>query len=94
MRAQPGRRDKRTELTWAWAFICGGCVCNREIDREQVLGKLYIIPFMLVEAEREDYRRNYYSLMREAMIMKDVKGWEVRFRSASPLFPFLSGSVG
>ena len=50
---------------------------DRELAKEKRHSQFGIIPFLIAEDERDQYRRNYASLQREAMIMKDVAGWEV-----------------
>jgi hypothetical protein len=37
-----------------------------------------LVPLLLAEGDRDTYRRREAAKAREAEIMKDVKGWEVR----------------
>jgi hypothetical protein len=49
----------------------------RELQREQAWSRIYLVPLILAEQDRDAYRRNQAALAREKEIMKDVPGWEV-----------------
>jgi NADH dehydrogenase (ubiquinone) 1 alpha subcomplex subunit 13 len=40
--------------------------------------RIHLIPLLLAEADRKDYRAQQAVNAVERMIMQDVKGWEVR----------------
>jgi hypothetical protein len=50
----------------------------RELKREDTWARLHLVPIMLAEGDRDAFRRREAAKAREAEIMKDVKGWEVR----------------
>ena len=50
---------------------------NRELAREKVWSRIHLVPLLMAEGDRDDYRREQAALAREKAIMKDVKGWEV-----------------
>ncbi|KAI9638823.1 GRIM-19 [Dioszegia hungarica] len=50
---------------------------KRELQREQAWSRIYLVPLILAEQDRDAYRRNQAALAREKEIMKDVPGWEV-----------------
>jgi NADH dehydrogenase (ubiquinone) 1 alpha subcomplex subunit 13 len=49
----------------------------RELEREKAWSRIHLIPMLMAEADRDEYRRTEASKAREAEIMKNVKGWEV-----------------
>ncbi|GBE79908.1 hypothetical protein SCP_0211100 [Sparassis crispa] len=49
---------------------------RRELQREKVWSRIYLVPLLLAEGDRDAYRRQQAALAREKEIMKDVKGWE------------------
>lgn len=49
----------------------------RELKREDTWARIYLVPLLLAEGDRDAHRREQASLAREREIMKDVKGWEV-----------------
>ncbi|KAF9949250.1 hypothetical protein BGZ65_007465 [Modicella reniformis] len=50
---------------------------RRELEREKVWSRIYLIPMLQAEADRDTYRREVAAREREAQIMKNVKGWKV-----------------
>ena len=50
---------------------------HRELQREKVWSRIYLVPLLLAEGDRDAYRRQQAALEREKEIMKDVHGWEV-----------------
>lgn len=40
--------------------------------------RLYMLPFLMAEEERDLYRREMAQVAREREVMKDVEGWNVR----------------
>jgi len=52
-------------------------VSIRELQREKVWSRLHLVPLLLAEGDRDEYRRQQAANAREREIMKDVKGWEV-----------------
>jgi hypothetical protein len=51
---------------------------HRELNREEVYARLYMLPHLLAEEDRDIYRREMAQVAREREIMKDVEGWNVR----------------
>ncbi|EJT52205.1 hypothetical protein A1Q2_06976 [Trichosporon asahii var. asahii CBS 8904] len=49
---------------------------KRELARERAWSRIYLVPAILAEQDRDAYRRNVAALEREKQIMKDVPGWE------------------
>lgn len=49
---------------------------KRELQREKVWSRIYLVPLLLAEGDRDAYRRQHAALEREKEIMKDVPGWE------------------
>jgi hypothetical protein len=58
--------------------IADTAVFCRELKREDTWARLHLVPIMLAEGDRDAFRRREAAKAREAEIMKDVKGWEVR----------------
>lgn len=52
----------------------------RELEREKVWSRIHLVPLLMAEGDRDAYRRRQAALAREREIMKDVPGWEVRYR--------------
>jgi hypothetical protein len=57
---------------------------RKELMREEKTSRIHQLPFLYAERDRDIYRRSRAAEAREAIIMKDVKGWEVRCPSYSP----------
>lgn len=53
---------------------------HSELARERAWSRIYLVPAILAEQDRDAYRRNVAALEREKQIMKDVPGWEVSTR--------------
>lgn len=51
-----------------------------ELKREQAWSRIYLVPAILAEQDRDAYRRQQASLAREKEIMKDVPDWKVRLQ--------------
>jgi len=62
---------------YGWSWIHAGIVEKRELEREKMWSRLYLVPMLQAEADRDSYRRDKAMLSRETEIMKDVKGWKV-----------------
>lgn len=56
----------------------------RELEREKLWSRIHLVPLLMAEGDRDEYRRQQAALAREKEIMKDVPGWEVRNLSLSP----------
>ncbi|WFD41170.1 uncharacterized protein MJAP1_004165 [Malassezia japonica] len=52
---------------------------KRELARERAWSRIHLTPLLLAESDRDTFRREKATLLREKELMKDVKGWEVRF---------------
>ncbi|GMK56604.1 hypothetical protein CspeluHIS016_0304440 [Cutaneotrichosporon spelunceum] len=50
---------------------------RRELARESAWSRIYLVPAILAEQDRDEYRRSQAALAREKEIMKDVDGWQV-----------------
>lgn len=65
---------------WAWAMSRDGtydALTGSELARERAWSRIYLAPLLLAEADRDAYRRDRASELREKKLMKDVPGWEV-----------------
>ncbi|CAJ0766687.1 18207_t:CDS:1, partial [Entrophospora sp. SA101] len=49
----------------------------RELQREKVWSRIYLVPLLQAELDRDSYRRSLATLAKEEEIMKDVPGWKV-----------------
>ncbi|ORY34617.1 GRIM-19 protein [Naematelia encephala] len=49
---------------------------KRELKREVAWSRIHLVPLLLAERDRDEYRRSEAALAREKEIMKDVHGWE------------------
>lgn len=56
-----------------WDDLCS------ELARERAWSRIHLTPLLLAESDRDTFRREKATLLREKELMKDVKGWEVRF---------------
>jgi NADH dehydrogenase (ubiquinone) 1 alpha subcomplex subunit 13 len=61
-----------------WYRTIGGRREKHELAREERWSRVYQLPFLVAENDRDAYRRQAAAKAREAIIMKDVPGWEVR----------------
>ncbi|KAK8849752.1 hypothetical protein IAR55_005087 [Kwoniella newhampshirensis] len=50
---------------------------KRELKREKAWSRIYLVPLILAEQDRDAYRRSQAALAREKEIMSDYPGWEV-----------------
>lgn len=66
----PYTRRPRTDVRIAF---------HRALKREENQHRVNLLPFLYAERDRDAYRRQAAALAREAEIMKNVPGWEVRF---------------
>lgn len=65
-------------------MLSGGtydALTDSELARERAWSRIYLAPLLLAEADRDAYRRDRASTLREEKLMKDVPGWEVRIRT-------------
>ena len=90
LRANQRRREtagKRATLTRLHAGS-SATLTRRELNREKAWSRIYLVPLLLAEQDRDAYRRQQAANAREAEIMKDVPGWEVGYclvpRACSP----------
>lgn len=58
---------------------------HRELEREKLWSRIHLVPLLMAEGDRDQYRRQQAALAREKEIMKDVPGWEVRNFSSPPV---------
>ncbi|KAF5322789.1 hypothetical protein D9619_000608 [Psilocybe cf. subviscida] len=65
------------EYEYEWELI------GRELEREKAWSRIHLVPMLLAEADRDEYRRTEASKAREAEVMKNVKGWETGKRFGS-----------
>ncbi|TXT12989.1 hypothetical protein VHUM_01390 [Vanrija humicola] len=49
---------------------------KRELQREKAWSRIYLVPAILAEQDRDEHRRSLAAVAREKEIMKDVPGWE------------------
>ncbi|KAF9534677.1 GRIM-19 [Crepidotus variabilis] len=49
---------------------------RRELEREKVWTRIHLLPILMAEGDRDQYRRQQAAIAREKEIMKDVPGWE------------------
>jgi len=69
-----------TKLGAQKALDCLLTASIRELKREKVWSRLHLVPLLLAEGDRDEYRRQQAANAREREIMKDVKGWEVSLK--------------
>ncbi|WFD23195.1 Vacuolar protein sorting-associated protein 41 [Malassezia equina] len=53
-----------------------GNVERRELARERAWSRIYLTPLLLAETDRDMFRRDRASVLRENLLMKDVPNWE------------------
>ncbi|GAB1519884.1 hypothetical protein RhiTH_002955 [Rhizoctonia solani] len=90
-RSLPFRGPSGAVLLGGIAAVCAygfykvgkGNLERRELKRENTWARIYLVPLLLAEGDRDAYRREQASLAREREIMKDVKGWERGDRALS-----------
>ena len=70
---------------------------HRELSREKAWSRIYLMPILMAETDRDRYRRTQAALLREKEIMEDVPGWEagksVYNSKTSVAISSLTGSV-
>ncbi|ORX37617.1 GRIM-19 protein [Kockovaella imperatae] len=49
---------------------------KRELEREKKWSRIWLLPLLQAEMDRDIYRREQAALAREKIIMSDVPGWE------------------
>jgi len=80
----PTRGPSGLVIFTAVGLVCGlgfwrvgqGNAEKRELKRETAWSRIYLVPVLLAEQDRDAYRRQQAALAREKEIMKDVEGWE------------------
>lgn len=50
---------------------------SSELARERAWSRIYLTPLLLAETDRDMFRRDRASVLRENLLMKDVPNWEV-----------------
>ncbi|KAJ1961293.1 hypothetical protein GGI12_003331 [Dipsacomyces acuminosporus] len=63
-------------MAYGWYRLYLGLDERRELQRENAWSRIHLIPLLLAEADRDEYRRKMAAIEREKEIMKDVPGWE------------------
>ncbi|CCU97729.1 unnamed protein product [Malassezia sympodialis ATCC 42132] len=53
-----------------------GNIERRELARERAWSRIYLTPLLLAESDRDMFRRDRASVLRENLLMKDVPNWE------------------
>ncbi|KAJ1308861.1 hypothetical protein OPQ81_004549 [Rhizoctonia solani] len=84
-RSLPFRGPSGAVLLGGIAAVCAygfykvgkGNLERRELKRENTWARIYLVPLLLAEGDRDAYRREQAALAREREIMKDVRGWEI-----------------
>jgi len=61
---------------WGYTYVFFA-INFRELEREKVWSRVYLLPALMAEGDRDMYRRQQAMIEREREIMKDVPGWEV-----------------
>lgn len=56
---------------------CYPCLTLSELARERAWSRIYLTPLLLAESDRDMFRRDRASVLRENLLMKDVPNWEV-----------------
>jgi len=62
--------------TFGMYRVIQGNVEQRELKREKAWSRIHLVPLLVAESDRDDYRRAQAAIARERLIMKNVKGWE------------------
>lgn len=65
------------ERRYVHGFIAESLM-SRELARERAWSRIYLAPLLLAEFDRDTYRRERASTLREELLMKNVPGFEVR----------------
>ncbi|KAI9468915.1 MAG: GRIM-19 [Benjaminiella poitrasii] len=55
--------------------VAQGNLERRELKRENLWSRIYLVPLLTAESDRDMYRRLEAAKGREAEVMKDVKDW-------------------
>ncbi|KAJ1932942.1 hypothetical protein FBU59_006199 [Linderina macrospora] len=63
-------------MAYGWYKVYKGLDERRELDREHAWSRIHLVPMLIAEADRDEYRRKMAAVEREREIMKDVPGWE------------------
>jgi hypothetical protein len=58
-------------------FFFWDAINFRELEREKAWSRIYLLPALMAEGDRDLYRRRQAMMEREREIMKEVPGWEV-----------------
>ncbi|MBW0498134.1 hypothetical protein O181_037849, partial [Austropuccinia psidii MF-1] len=63
--------------SWGFYKYGQGNLEKLELKREKVWSRIYLLPFLTAESDRDIYRRERAELEREKEIMKDDPNWVV-----------------
>jgi len=63
--------------TWGMYRVMDGIKQKNELLREKLWARIYLIPVMQAETDRDVVRRVWAGERREELLMKDVKDWKV-----------------
>jgi len=61
---------------YGWYRWIQGSIERRELAREHTWSRIYLVPVLNAELDRDAYRRQQARLTREKEIMKDIPDWE------------------
>ncbi|PVV00680.1 hypothetical protein BB560_004926 [Smittium megazygosporum] len=59
-------------MAYGWYHVYHGI----QEKRENTYARIYLLPLLTAETQRDQYRRHLAAIEREKIIMKDVMGWE------------------
>ncbi|OLY82186.1 NADH dehydrogenase [ubiquinone] 1 alpha subcomplex subunit 13 [Smittium mucronatum] len=62
-------------MAYGWYNVFNGIRERRELEREKMWGRIYLLPLLTAETDRDEYRRYLAATEREKDIMKNVSGW-------------------
>ncbi|KIM46419.1 hypothetical protein M413DRAFT_441512 [Hebeloma cylindrosporum] len=50
---------------------------RRELEREKMWSRIYLVPMLMAEGDRDMHRRQLSEYEKEKEIMKDIPGWKI-----------------
>ncbi|KAJ7044663.1 GRIM-19 [Mycena alexandri] len=53
-----------------------GNIERRELRREKTWARIHLVPLLMAEGDRADFKQGVHDFAVESTIMRDVKGWK------------------
>ncbi|KAH7100596.1 GRIM-19 [Auriculariales sp. MPI-PUGE-AT-0066] len=67
-------------MLWGFWTVARARVEKVELEREKMWARIYLVPLLTAESDRDTFRRQHAVREREAAIMKNVPGWDKNYR--------------